>query len=82
MNDFLTDTGLILFSTLLQPIEIEQQGLNWWYAGPRNGHVSLYSRASLEQLVHPLGFRLGSFNEGLHVLIREIPDFARHFIRF
>jgi 2-polyprenyl-6-hydroxyphenyl methylase/3-demethylubiquinone-9 3-methyltransferase len=82
MSDFLTNAGLILFSTLLQPIDIDQQGLNWWYAGPRNGHVSLYSRASLEKLVQPLGFRLGSFNEGLHVLIREIPEFARHFIRF
>ena len=81
MNDCLTDKGLILFSTLLQPIDIDVQGLNWWYAGPRNGHVSLYSRASLEKVVQPLGFKLGSFNENLHVLYREIPEFARHFIR-
>jgi SAM-dependent methyltransferase len=81
MNDFLTDSGLIIFSTLLQPADIDSQGLNWWYAGPRNGHVSLYSRASLQRLVHPFGFQLGSFNDGVHVLFREIPDFARHFIR-
>jgi SAM-dependent methyltransferase len=80
MNDLLADAGLILFSTLLQPANIDQLGLNWWYAGPRNGHVSLYSRPSLEKIVHPLGFQLGSFNDALHVLIREIPDFARHFI--
>ena len=26
------------------------------------------------------GFKMGSFNDGLHVLFREIPDFARHLI--
>src|SRR5207237_2813544 len=62
MNDFLTGSGLILFSTLLQPADIDHQGLNWWYAAPRNGHVSLYSRASLEKVVQPFGLKLGSFN--------------------
>jgi 2-polyprenyl-6-hydroxyphenyl methylase/3-demethylubiquinone-9 3-methyltransferase len=81
MNDFLADPGLILFSTLLQPHDIDQQGLNWWYAGPRNGHVSLYSRASLAKVVERFGLTLGSFNENLHVLFRDVPDFARHFIR-
>ena len=81
LNDFVTNPGLILFSTLVQPADIDSQGLNWWYAGPRNGHVSLYSKASLQQLVQPFGFRLGSFNDGMHVLFREVPDFARHFIR-
>jgi 2-polyprenyl-6-hydroxyphenyl methylase/3-demethylubiquinone-9 3-methyltransferase len=81
MNDLLTDSGLILFSTLVQPADIDHQGLNWWYAGPRNGHVSLYSRASLAKVVQPFGFKLGSFNDGWHVLFREIPDFAQHFIK-
>ena len=81
MNDSLTDTGLILFSTLLQPADIDRQGLNWWYAGPRNGHVSLYSRASLAKVVRRFGLKLRSFNESMHVLYREIPEFARHFIR-
>jgi SAM-dependent methyltransferase len=81
MNDLLADSGLILFSTLLQPANLDQQGLSWWYAGPRNGHVSLFSRPSLERVVRPLGFHLGSYNENLHVLFREVPDFARHFIR-
>ncbi len=81
MNESLTDTGLILFSTLLQPADIDQQGLNWWYAGPRNGHVSLYSRASLAKLVRPFGLQFRSFNESMHVLYREIPDFASHFLK-
>jgi 2-polyprenyl-6-hydroxyphenyl methylase/3-demethylubiquinone-9 3-methyltransferase len=80
MDDFLTGSGLIIFSTLLQPADIDQLGLNWWYAGPRNGHVSLFSRASLEKVVQPFGFKLGSFNESWHVLVRQVPEFARHFI--
>jgi SAM-dependent methyltransferase len=81
MNELVEPTGLILFSTMLQPAEIDRLGLNWWYAGPRNGHVSLYSRSSLEKLVQPLGFQLGSFNENYHVLYREVPRFASHFIK-
>lgn len=80
MCDFLDEPGLILFSTLLQPPDIESQGLNWWYAGPRNGHVSLFSPASLRSIVEPLGYGLASFNQNLHVMFREVPDFARHFL--
>jgi 2-polyprenyl-6-hydroxyphenyl methylase/3-demethylubiquinone-9 3-methyltransferase len=81
MSDSLMDPGLILFSTLLQPADLDRQGLNWWYAGPRNGHVSLYSRASLAKLVRSLGLKLRSFNDSMHVLYREIPEFASHFMR-
>jgi 2-polyprenyl-6-hydroxyphenyl methylase/3-demethylubiquinone-9 3-methyltransferase len=81
MSELLADSGMILFSTLVQPADIDAQGLNWWYVGPRNGHVSLYTKASLASLVQPLGFNLGSFNESYHVLFREVPDFARHFLR-
>jgi hypothetical protein len=81
MNDFLVDPGVILFSTLLQPANIDQQGLQWWYVLPRNGHVSLFSRTSLQKLAQPLGFKLVSFNDNLHVFYRAVPDFAKHFIR-
>ena len=80
MSDFLTEPGLIVFSTLLQPADIDRQGLNWWYAGPRNGHVSLFSRESLGALIESIGFGFASFNDNLHVAFREIPDFARHFL--
>ncbi len=80
MNELLEDPGLILFSTLLQPADIDRQGLNWWYAGPRNGHVSLYSRASLATVVRPFGLKFRSFNDSMHLLYREVPDFARHFL--
>jgi 2-polyprenyl-6-hydroxyphenyl methylase/3-demethylubiquinone-9 3-methyltransferase len=82
MNDLLADPGLILFSTALQPADIDRQGLSWWYAAPRNGHVSLYSRASLAALARPHQFTLGSYKENSHVLFRDIPDFAKSLIRF
>jgi 2-polyprenyl-6-hydroxyphenyl methylase/3-demethylubiquinone-9 3-methyltransferase len=81
MDDLLTYSGLIIFSTLLQPPDIDQAGLSWWYAAPRNGHVSLFSRPGLELLVRRFGFQFGSFDQNLHALFREVPDFAEHFIR-
>jgi SAM-dependent methyltransferase len=81
INDLLTENGLILFSTLLQPADIEGQGLNWWYVLPRNGHVSLFSRASLLKLAEPFGFGLGSYDENVHLLVKGVPEFAKHLIR-
>ena len=40
--------GLVIFSTLVQPPDIDQLGMSWWYAGPRNGHISLYSTQALK----------------------------------
>jgi 2-polyprenyl-6-hydroxyphenyl methylase/3-demethylubiquinone-9 3-methyltransferase len=71
MVEFLTDTGIMLISTLLQPDDIDRLGLSWWYAAPRNAHVSLYSKASLEKLVLPLGFQVHSLDQSYHVLVRE-----------
>jgi 2-polyprenyl-6-hydroxyphenyl methylase/3-demethylubiquinone-9 3-methyltransferase len=81
LSDLLCDPGLIVLSTLVQPADIDRHGVNWWYLGPRNGHISLYSRASLAKLAGPLGLRFGSFNDSWHVLFRNVPDFARHLVR-
>jgi SAM-dependent methyltransferase len=81
INDLLSPEGLILFTTLLQPYDMDQLGLNWWYAAPRNGHVSLFSRASLLHLAEPLGFQMVSFSDCFHALFRHVPPFASHFLR-
>jgi 2-polyprenyl-6-hydroxyphenyl methylase/3-demethylubiquinone-9 3-methyltransferase len=70
--------GAILFSTLVQPAGFDQVGLSWWYAAPRNGHISIYSTAALALLFQPYGLKVGSFNEGLHIAYGEIPAFTRH----
>jgi 2-polyprenyl-6-hydroxyphenyl methylase/3-demethylubiquinone-9 3-methyltransferase len=69
-----------MFSTLMQPANIDAIKTNWWYIGPRNGHVSIYSEASLQHLATQAGYQFGHFNEGLHLLCREIPSFAEHFL--
>ncbi len=81
IDAMLAQPGVIFFSTLVQPENIDQQGLNWWYAAPRNAHVSLYTKPSLAQVGHRLGFTLGSFNESYHIFFRELPDYAKHLMR-
>jgi SAM-dependent methyltransferase len=78
MIALLQEQGAILFSTLLQPATFEKTGLSWWYAGPRNGHISLYSPQSLAHLFAPHGMKVASFSEGLHIAYRQIPPFAAH----
>jgi SAM-dependent methyltransferase len=74
----LTDSGIILLSTLLQPADIDRQGLSWWYAAPRNAHVSLYSYTSLEKLVARFGFQLHSLDQSYHVLYRQNVNLVGH----
>jgi len=74
----LRDQGAILFSTLVQPASFENLGLNWWYASPRNGHVSLYSTPSLAHLFKHHGMKVASFSEGLHIAYAQVPTFASH----
>ncbi|MDP9172959.1 MAG: class I SAM-dependent methyltransferase [Planctomycetota bacterium] len=71
MDSLLAPTGMILFSTLLQPPEIDREGVNWWYVGPRNGHVSIYTNQALAKLSSQLKFKLKSFSEDLHLLFRK-----------
>ncbi|NVO07286.1 MAG: class I SAM-dependent methyltransferase, partial [Rhodoferax sp.] len=69
--------GIILFSTLISDGEIEPYGtLSWWYAAPRNGHISLFSLRSLTLLAAEYGFHFGSFTNGYHVMWRTVPSWA------
>jgi SAM-dependent methyltransferase len=72
--------GMLMFSTMMQPENINDIKTNWWYIGPRNGHVSIYSEQSLQYLAQQAGYQFGHFNQGLHLLCREIPVFAKHFL--
>lgn len=77
MMALLAPDGLLIFSTLVQSQETQRQGLLWWYVAPRNGHVSLYSTASLVILGRQLGVQFGSAGQNLHVMFRQVPTFAR-----
>ena len=45
--------------------------LNWWYAAPRNGHISLFSHAALQALARRFGLQVTS-SKGKHVLTRGL----------
>lgn len=77
LASFVTKPGMILFSTIVQP---ESVSANWWYLAPRNGHVSLHTRSSLNMLAQQCGLCFGSLGPGLHYMYHELPDFARALI--
>lgn len=76
-----SDDGAFLFTTLLQPPDIATVGLGWWYAAPRNGHVSLHSRESLRVTAQRAGWTLESFNDDLHAAWVRRPRWLRHLDR-
>lgn len=82
LRTLLAPSGLILFSTLLSDGNLKQgQRISWWYASPRNGHISLLSRNSLAILAEKYGFNCGSFSNAFHAFWREVPSWAAHVIR-
>ncbi len=61
-------SGIIIFSTLLKVKELSG---DWWYASPRNGHVSFHSRQSLQLLMADLGLFCRSLSTEMHVAARD-----------
>jgi len=79
LKSLLKEDGIILFSTLLSDGQIQHnQRIHWWYAAPRNGHISLFSRNSLNVFAQKHGFHVKSFSPGFHMLCRSIPKWAGH----
>ena len=79
LSMLLVPEGIVLFSTLLSDGHIQrQQRLSWWYASPRNGHISLFSANSLQTFAAGAGFHCRSFSEGFHVLWKIVPAWAAH----
>ena len=74
---YLENPGVIIFSTLVSDGEIVPGlPLDWWYAAPRNGHISLFSTKSLQHLAASRGLTLYSMAPGVHALWRELPTWA------
>ncbi len=79
LGALLQTEGLLIFSTLISDGHIvRKQRLNWWYASPRNGHISLFSKKSLSLLAQQHGLQLASFSDGLHLMFKQIPPWGRH----
>jgi SAM-dependent methyltransferase len=74
--EFMAEPGLTLFSTLVQPADFAKQGLNWWYVGPRNGHVSIFTRQALSLAWGRYGYKVISLNDNLHFAFRTLPPYV------
>jgi len=72
--------GILLYSTMVVPADIDSVNVGWWYIAPRNGHFSIHTSRSLGLALQKCGLVGTSANNGLHCAYREIPDFARHFL--
>lgn len=71
MARFLAPEGTMLVSTLVQPPHApERPLLDWWYAAPRNGHISLHTRTSLAKLTAHHGFVVRHLDDYRHVFRR------------
>jgi SAM-dependent methyltransferase len=69
--------GMILFTTLVSDGQIQRgRPLEWWYAAPRNGHVSLFSSAALTTVFGKAGFTLTSFSPVTHAAFQERSEWA------
>lgn len=75
--------GLVLVGTLVSDGHVQPgAALDWWYAAPRNGHISLFSRHSLALLAARHGLESASFSENIHLFWRgQFPRWARHLLK-
>ena len=72
------EPGLIFYSTLLQPANLHEYGVAWWYVGPRNGHISLFTPRALAIGWGRHGYKTISFNSSIHLAFRTLPPFLAH----
>lgn len=63
---------IVLIGTQVHDGNITNDRLSeWWYAAPRNGHVSLYSKNSLHELAIRYSLNYISISHGTHIMYRE-----------
>jgi SAM-dependent methyltransferase len=75
------EPGAVLFSTATLSTDFDRERMNWWYIGPRNGHISLFTTRALQIAWRRHGFSFGSFNDTVHLAYRTLPDFAKHLLK-
>jgi hypothetical protein len=69
------EPGLIFFTTYAQPADFNNYGLQWWYVGPRNGHVSIFSKQALTHAFGQHGYKIVSFSDNIHAAFKTLPSF-------
>ncbi|MGZ6479509.1 MAG: hypothetical protein ACXWQE_09420, partial [Bdellovibrionales bacterium] len=58
-------------------IELNQRNPHHWYVAPRNGHITIHTRSSLEKLAGAAGCKLYHFDDLTHMAFRERPSWLR-----
>jgi hypothetical protein len=82
LSVLMEDSCLIVFSTLISDGHLKPDSrINWWYASPRNGHISLFSRRSLEIIAERQKWTFASSNDGLHIFFNNLPLWAKRVIK-
>ncbi len=69
---FLKPQGVLLFSTLTAE-GMPPRHMDFWYIAPRNGHITIYSKAALKVLFESLGCTVHHFNDNVHMAYRQLP---------
>lgn len=82
LQTLLKPDGIVYFTTLVSDGNIvKNRRLTWWYASPRNGHISLFSKKSLAILAKKHAFDFRSLNSGEHVFVKAIPAWASDVVK-
>jgi hypothetical protein len=63
----------VFYSTLTQPDDFHNHGVSWWYVGPRNGHISIFTKQALARAWGRHGFQTVALNPGTHLAFRTLP---------
>jgi SAM-dependent methyltransferase len=58
--------GVALFSTLTIDA-LPPRAIDHWYIAPRNGHITIHTRQSLQTTFAKFGYRVHHFNDNLHL---------------
>ena len=78
MISYLRKGGALVFSTYCLPQNLPE-GLRQPYIAPRNGHVTIHTRASLNNLAASFGFTIKHIDDLLHIAFNpaETPEFLQ-----
>lgn len=74
------DQLLVFLGTAISDGNVTGNRLTWWYAAPRNGHVSLFSRQSLRRLGEQFGLHYESVSPGTHLFFRGYSRREAHWL--
>lgn len=77
LASYAADDCLLIVGTQVTDGQVKNSRLDWWYAGPRNGHVTLHSKSSLELLFNKHSFKYIQIDPSLHLGIRGTPPLPK-----